>query len=197
MTSYRPFEMEDLWKVNSINLDPLTENYTLDFYFEYLINCPSIFFKSIEVNDNNGFNNKSEISGYMIAKNEGKLSKKEWHTHISAVTVHNQYRRIGLASDLCLLLEDIVNKDPYKTLFIDLFVRVTNALALQLYEKLGYSVYRRVVGYYGRDLPQDRNKLNDSIDGFDMRKLLPADINNETIRDDGKKVYALPQEIVF
>ncbi|EGV64271.1 hypothetical protein CANTEDRAFT_113895 [Yamadazyma tenuis ATCC 10573] len=197
MTSYKPFQLEDLYDINSINLDPLTENYPLDFYSEYLIKWPSLFFKSVEISDNSTFGDTSEISGYMIAKNEGKLSKLEWHTHISAVTIHNQYRRVGLASDLCIFLENIVNKDPDNTLFIDLFVRVTNTLALQLYEKLGYSIYRRVVGYYGRNLPQDTKHLDDEIDGYDMRKSLPADVNDETIRLNGHKVCVLPQDVVF
>ena len=30
-----------------------------------------------------------------------------------------------------------------------------------------------------------------------MRKLLPRDVNNETVRENGEKVYVLPNEIVF
>lgn len=195
MSSTKPFQAEDLFEINAINLDALTENFNLQFYFQYLLEWPSIFFKSVEIGSN--FQQPYEISGYMMAKNEGKLSRKEWHTHITAVTVNSQYRRIGLASDLCLQLENLVTAEPHKTLFIDLFVRVTNVLAQQLYEKLGYSVYRRVVGYYGRELPADRNKIDDSIDAYDMRKLLPADVDNETVRADGHRVFALPHEIVF
>jgi len=32
---------------------------------------------------------------------------------------------------------------------VDLFVRERNTLAIAMYQKLGYSVYRRVLGYYG------------------------------------------------
>jgi N-terminal acetyltransferase B complex catalytic subunit len=32
--------------------------------------------------------------------------------------------------------------------FVDLFVRKSNELAITLYSKLGYSTYRRVIGYY-------------------------------------------------
>ena len=32
---------------------------------------------------------------------------------------------------------------------MDLFVRTTNRVAIGIYEKFGYSVYRRVTGYYG------------------------------------------------
>ena len=73
MTSYKPFQLEDLFEINNVNLDPLTENYTLDFYFEYLLRWPSLFFKSVEINEN--LLTKQQISGYMLAKNEGKLSK--------------------------------------------------------------------------------------------------------------------------
>ena len=132
-----------------------------------------------------------------MGKTAGQLSKKEWHTHITAVTVNPQYRRLGLVLFLCNHLENATSGEPYKTLFIDLFVKANNVLARIMYEKLGYSVYRRVVGYYGKEMPQDRNKIDDEIDAFDMRKSLPCDINRETVRENGHKVNVLPYEIVF
>lgn len=39
----------------------------------------------------------------------------------------------------------------YDAYFVDLFVRVSNSLAIGMYEKFGYSVYRRVLGYYSSD----------------------------------------------
>ncbi|RCK55863.1 N-terminal acetyltransferase B complex catalytic subunit NAT3 [Candida viswanathii] len=188
MTSIKPFQLEDLFELNPVNLDPLTENFNILFYSQYLTEWPQLFYKSVETPD-------CAASGYMMAKTEGQLSKKEWHTHITAVTVSDEYRRIGLASRLCLELENLTLVQD--TLFIDLFVKVTNTLGRILYEKLGYSVYRRVVGYYGREMPVDRNKIDDDIDAFDMRKLLPRDKENETIREHGEKVYVLPNEVVF
>ncbi|RLV93254.1 N-terminal acetyltransferase B complex catalytic subunit NAT3 [Spathaspora sp. JA1] len=195
MTSIKPFQIEDLFEFNSVNLDPLTENFNISFYLQYLNEWPQLFFKSVELSTH--FNQPHEISGYMMGKTEGKLAKQEWHTHITAVTVQDQYRRLGLASDLCLELEKMTSVEPYSTLFVDLFVKVTNTLARQLYEKLGYSVYRRVVGYYGQVMPVDRENLNDEIDAFDMRKSLPRDVNNVTVRDNGDKVYVLPEEVNF
>lgn len=32
--------------------------------------------------------------------------------------------------------------------FVDLFVRKSNNVAISMYEKFGYSIYRRVLGYY-------------------------------------------------
>ncbi|CAH2353469.1 N-terminal acetyltransferase B complex catalytic subunit Nat3p [[Candida] railenensis] len=195
MTSIKPFQMTDLFETNSVNLDTLTENFNGSFYSQYLTQWPSLFFKSVEINSD--FQHSGEISGYMMGKTEGKLDKKEWHTHITAVTVNPQYRRLGLASYLCKHLEYSTSGDPYNTLFVDLFVKVNNVLARQLYEKLGYGVYRRVIGYYGKVMPTDRNKIDNDIDAFDMRKRLPRDVKGETVRENGDKVYVLPYEVVF
>lgn len=32
--------------------------------------------------------------------------------------------------------------------FVDLFVRVSNTRAIEMYERMGYAVYRRVLEYY-------------------------------------------------
>lgn len=196
MTSIKPFRMNDLFELNSVNLDTFTENFNLLFYSQYLCEWPSLFFKSVEPTScESSFG--PEISGFMMGKTEGQLSKKEWHTHITAVTISRDYRRIGLASDLCLHLEQTTAVPPYETLFVDLFVKVTNNVARLLYEKLGYSIYRRVIGYYGSRYPEDRNHINDTIDAFDMRKALPRDSKRETVREHGDKVYVLPQEVAF
>lgn len=188
MTTIKPFQLEDLLTANPVNLDPLTENFNISFYSNYLTTWPQLFYKAVE-------HPSAEMSGYMMAKTEGQLAKLEYHTHITAVTISPQYRRISLASKLCLVLEQI--SDVQHTLFIDLFVKVTNALGRKLYEKLGYSVYRRVVGYYGRLMPEDRNKIDDDIDAFDMRKALPRDSESKTVREEGELVYVLPNEVVF
>lgn len=41
-----------------------------------------------------------------------------------------------------------MSEHVYNAFFVDLFVRVSNALAINMYNTFGYSVYRRVVGYY-------------------------------------------------
>lgn len=192
MTSINPFKMNDLFELSAVNLDPFTENFNPLFYLQYLCQWPQLFFKSVEPSING-----PEISGYMMGKTEGQLLKKEWHTHITAVTIDRDYRRIGLASDLCRHLEQVTAVKPHETLFVDLFVKVTNSTARQLYEKLGYSVYRRVIGYYGAKYPEDRNVVNDDIDAFDMRKALPRDVKRETVRENGEKVYVLPNEVAF
>jgi N-terminal acetyltransferase B complex catalytic subunit len=44
---------------------------------------------------------------------------------------------------------EAVSDDVYNGFFVDLYVRCTNGIAIDLYEGLGYSVYRRVREYYG------------------------------------------------
>lgn len=185
MTSITPFQATDLFELNSVNLDTLTENFQAFFYLQYLSDWPSLFFKSESLDS---------ISGYMMGKTEGK--GKEWHTHITAVTVSPLYRRLGLLSDLCGFLKKSTEAEPYNTYFIDLFVKCNNKLAITLYEKLGYSVYRRVVGYYsGGDLPT--GKLDDNVDAFDMRISLKRDVKGECVRKDGAKVYVKPEDVRF
>ena len=43
MTSLRQFEPQDLLRMNLTNLDPLTENYNIDFYLHYMTRWPSLF----------------------------------------------------------------------------------------------------------------------------------------------------------
>lgn len=45
-------------------------------------------------------------------------------------------------------LLDFVSDEVYRGFFVDLYVRCNNAVAISMYEKLGYSVYRRVRQYY-------------------------------------------------
>lgn len=36
----------------------------------------------------------------------------------------------------------------YNAYFVDLFVRASNSVAINMYKKFGYIIYRRVLGYY-------------------------------------------------
>ena len=54
--------------------------------------------------------------------------------------------------------------------FVDLYVRMSNDVAIGMYKKLGYSVYRQVIGYYSGE-----------EDAYDMRKALPRDVHKKSI----------------
>jgi N-terminal acetyltransferase B complex catalytic subunit len=66
--------------------------------------------------------------------------------HVSAITVAPSYRRLSLARELMKLIETV--SEQQACYFVDLFVRVSNSLAISMYEHFGYSVYQRVVRYY-------------------------------------------------
>lgn len=82
----------------------------------------------------------------VLGKAEG--SPHDFHGHVTALTVAPEYRRLSLARILMNFLET-ASDDVYGGLFVDLYVRCTNKIAIDLYEGLGYSVYRRVREYYG------------------------------------------------
>lgn len=106
------------------------------------------------------------------AEGQGDL----WHGHVTAVTVAPEYRRLGVASNLMNFLEASSEK-CYNGFFVDLFVRVSNNLAILMYSNLGYTVFRQVLNYYSGE-----------EDAFDMRKALPRD-------KDKKSVIPLPKPI--
>ena len=95
----------------------------------------------------------------VIGKAEG--SPQDWHGHVTAITVAPEYRRLGLARKMMALLER-VSDDVLHGWFVDLFVRVSNKTAIQMYEKLGYSVYRRIKAYYeGKDGTSDEDAFGE------------------------------------
>lgn len=162
MTTLRQFEMNDLFKFNNINLDVLTETYNMPFYLYYMSRWPEAF----TVAEAPG----GDLMGYMLGKSEGK--DELWHGHVSAVTVAPTYRRLGLAKTLMDDLEEM-STNVYNAFFVDLFVRASNTLAINMYEKLGYVKYRRVIEYYsGEDSTED---------AWDMRKALPRDKSKKSI----------------
>lgn len=160
MTTIRQFTCEDLFKFNKVNLDPLTETYGLPFYMQYLAHWPE-YFQVAE-------SPSGEIMGYIMGKAEG--SGELWHGHVTALTVAPEYRRLGLAAKLMNNLEEISEKKH--CYFVDLFVRVSNKVAVEMYKKLGYSVYRRVIEYYSGEVDED---------AFDMRKALSRDVDKTSI----------------
>ena len=159
MTTTRPFVAADLFRFNNVNLDVLTETYNQPFYLQYHSTWPAY---NVVQEAPSG-----DIMGYILGKAEGP--KADWHGHVTAVTVAPEYRRLGLAHSMMNYLER-VSRDLYDGFFVDLFVRVSNTLAINMYNKFGYSVYRRVLGYYSGE-----------EDAFDMRKALPRDTQKRSI----------------
>ena len=131
----------------------ITETYNCSFYYQYLATWPEYFL--IQENPS------GRTMGYIMGKSEGK--GELWHGHVTAVTVAPEFRRLGLARQLMDQLED-TSINLYNAYFVDLFVRISNALAISMYRQFGYEVYRQVLGYYSSE-----------EDAYDMRKSLPRD----------------------
>ncbi len=154
----------DLLTFNYVNVDRLTETYTLTFYGEYLVRW-SEFQRVI-------YHPTGLIMGYHLGKAEGE--KELWHGHVSAVTIAPAFRRLGLGAGLMKGCE-ATTSELHRANFVDLFVRKSNKVAVEMYKKLGYVIYRTVTGYYS-----ERQK-GKSEDAYDMRKPMPADVDRRSI----------------
>ncbi|CAK8680095.1 unnamed protein product [Clavelina lepadiformis] len=151
-------------KFNRVNLDPLTETYAVGFYLQYLAKWPEYFMVAESPS--------GEIMGYIMGKVEGRLPD-DWHGHVTALSIAGDYRRLHLAAELMNRLEEV--SENKKALFVDLFVRKSNQVALKMYEKLGYVIYRTVLDYYSSpDGDADE-------DAYDMRKPTSWDKNKTSI----------------
>jgi N-terminal acetyltransferase B complex catalytic subunit len=91
-------------------------------------------------------------------------------------------RRLGHATALSSSLESA--SDAADAWFVDLFVRESNAVAKELYRKMGYSVYRKVKDYY-----------NDGEDALDMRKSCRRDKDKGCVRENGEKFEVRPEDV--
>ena len=106
-----------------------------------------------------------KIMGYIMGKSEARQSNPlDWHGHVTAISVADEYRRLGLAATLMKFLEDV--SEHKKCYFVDLFVRVSNTVAVLMYKNLGYVVYRRIPNYYSGTPDED---------AYDMRRALSRD----------------------
>ena len=172
MTTLRPFTLDDLLLFNPVNLDPLTETYALSFYLTYLSRWPNYFVTAESP--------KGKVQGYCMGKCEGEGTL--WHGHVTAVTVGPEYRRQGLAGVLMEGLE--CTTESVRGYFVDLFVRASNEVAIGMYERMGYSKYRKVLGYYsGRE----------EEDAWDMRKAMGRDVMGESVVPLGRDIR--PEEL--
>ena len=103
------------------------------------------------------------MANIVMGRVEGEGSKR--HGHVTAIAVAAPYRRMGIAKSLMAYFEAECEADG-TCYYIDLFVRPMNQKAVGMYEKFGFVVYRRILGYY---------KGKDPEDAFDMRKAVPRE----------------------
>lgn len=171
MTTLRRFTCDDLFTFNPVNLDFFTETYNMPFYLQYLAKWPEYCLVAEAPGQ--------QCMGYILGKAEGV--NEGWHGHVTAVTVAPEFRRQRLAAKLMNCLEDITTRmhDGY---YVDLFVRASNKTAIQMYTKFGYTLYRRVLGYYSGE-----------EDAYDLRKAMPRDVSQKSVIPLDRPVY--PHEL--
>ena len=183
MSTIREFSLYDMLKFNNVNLDILTETYTTNFYGKYIA-----IWNEFNVAAQNSC---GMIEAYILGKVEGDKNdekKKNWHGHVSAVTVAPYFRRQGLARSLMDFLEE-VTQEQHDGYYVDLFVRSTNKVAIDMYKKFGYIIYQTINKYYSTD------GIQPAEDAYDMRKSLKRDIKKECSQPTGKTIN--PREIEF
>lgn len=194
MTTVRPFAASDLFHFNNVNMDHWTETYSNGFYLNYLAQWPDMMLTACAAHS-------GKMMGYVLGKTEGRAPKGRasaeltLHGHVTAVTVAPEFRRLGVAQMLMDFFE-LVSERVYDAYFVDLFVRPSNAKAIQMYEKRGYSVYRRVHAYYrggSNDMLEDG--LGTLCADADMRKPLPRDVQRQTVRKNGHRVVVRPEYV--
>jgi N-terminal acetyltransferase B complex catalytic subunit len=108
MSELRRFRALDLFNINSVNLDWLTETYNLRFYLSYMATWPDLFLVQHAPSSSSLLPLKQIASktgtaegrmmGYLMGKLEG--TDKEWHSHVTAITVSPEYRRLGVAKGM-------------------------------------------------------------------------------------------------
>ncbi|CAE7204459.1 unnamed protein product [Rhizoctonia solani] len=180
MSLLRPFRATDLLKFNNINLDVWTETYSISFYLSYLAKWPELCAAEISPS--------GKMMGYVLGKAEGVGI--EWHGHVTAITVAPEYRRLSAARRMMDYLER-VSDEHHNGYFVDLYVRCSNRTAINMYEGMGYSVYRRVKKYYTSQLPDDE----DDEDAFDMRKPLSRDTGRRSVRANGRDIIVSAESV--
>ncbi|XP_040433981.1 N-alpha-acetyltransferase 20-like [Falco naumanni] len=82
----------------------------------------------------------------VLGKAEGSVAGEEWHGHVTALSVAPEFQQLGLAAKLMELLGEI--SEVKGGFFVDLFVRVSNRVAVNMYKQLGCRVYRTVSEHY-------------------------------------------------
>ncbi|KAE9387135.1 N-acetyltransferase [Gymnopus androsaceus JB14] len=182
MSILRPFTASDMFNFNNINLDIWTETYNIGFYLHYLSGWPDLCCVQEAPS--------GRMMGYVLGKAEGQA--QEWHGHVTVLTVAPEYRRLYLARKMITLLE-LVSDETYRGFFVDLYVRCNNIVAIEMYEGMGYSVFRRVREYYG-NLGVGKGG-RDEEDAFDMRKPLSRDNGRRSVRANGRDIVVSRHDV--
>ncbi|XP_068151645.1 N-alpha-acetyltransferase 20 [Drosophila tropicalis] len=160
MTSFREMRLDDLFKLNPLVFDYFTEVYSLPFFVKHLIQWSG---QSQVAESPNG-----QIKGYIFGKTVTNCPKT--HGHICALTVAQDYRRLGVGT--CLMNHFSKFVDQQGACYVNLLLRCSNIAAYELYRRLGYIHRRTLLDYYPDAVPEN---------AFDMLKPLSRDLQKPSL----------------
>ncbi len=136
------FEPKYLDEVVRINWTCLPENYDNSFFMDIYYHFPRTFIVA-KVGD--------KVVGYIMCRAETGFSERKRFSltrkgHIVSVAVLPEYRNRGIASRLVEKAIDALKE--YRATEVFLEVRVSNKVAIRLYERFGFAIAREITGYY-------------------------------------------------
>lgn len=140
--SLRQFDTKDLESVIEINRTCLPENYASFFFIDTFQNCASAFRVAVI---------GTRLVGYIMCRVEHGFSdikrlKFIRKGHIISIAVLPEFRRARIASGLVKQALSALREMKAEECYLE--VRGTNETAIKLYEKLGFSLARKVAHYY-------------------------------------------------
>ncbi|XP_043662746.1 N-alpha-acetyltransferase 20-like isoform X1 [Drosophila teissieri] len=151
MTSFREMRFDDLFKINSLVFDALTEVYSLTFFVKHLSQFPGLS----QVAEAPGPD--ARPLGYIFGQYQVK-NPMEPYGHVAALTVSPEYRRLGLAT--ALMDYFFMASDLKGASYVNLFMRTSNQAAYQLYTSMGYAHWQTFADYYPDDpMPENAYEL--------------------------------------
>ncbi|MDA4124600.1 MAG: ribosomal protein S18-alanine N-acetyltransferase [Thaumarchaeota archaeon] len=138
----RRCDRDDVPAIIDINMKTLPEHYSDYFYYEILGEFPETFL----VAELGG-----ELVGYIMCRVEYGFSHLRRlglarKGHVVSVAVTEEHRGKGIGSRLMVAAQEEMEKKTATESYLE--VRVSNQLAISLYDKLGYKVTNRLEAYY-------------------------------------------------
>jgi len=138
----RQCDREDIPSVIEVNMKTLPEHYSDGFYYEILSEFPETFL----VADLHGV-----LVGYIMCRIEYGFSQLKRlglarKGHVVSVAVEEEHRGKGIGTGLVLASREEMVKRSATECYLE--VRVSNAQAIALYQKLGFKVTGQLEAYY-------------------------------------------------
>jgi ribosomal-protein-alanine N-acetyltransferase len=138
----RRCEREDVQAVIEINAETLPEHYSDYFYYEILAEFPETFLVAELGGRLTGYVMCRVEYGFSHVKKIG-LARKG---HIVSIAVREEHRGKGVGTMLMQASQEAMAAKAASESYLE--VRVTNAEAIALYQRLGYRVTSRLEAYY-------------------------------------------------